>query len=264
MYDINVKVIKKGKNFFYIFFGMGLLFLIIFGGVFISIINTQKAVDSTTRSIRMIVEEDRDSDGDREYDKIFIYEVDGKEYECNGGSSYSRPTEYVEIIRYDKENPSTCIAGEENQPLWVFAIGFIVPVIFIIISVVNFAKIDKRVKMVKELNETGKLVKGIPYRMVPSGTVVNNVPILKPVIDYKLPSGSVIELQGDARFDRKTFDADGLVDLVIDESNPDNYFIDFEINRKDGNRDSDYYKIPEDEQQPKDPYQTNYGTYNGF
>lgn len=33
-----------------------------------------------------------------------------------------------------------------------------------------------------------------------------------------------------------------MVDLVIDESNSENYFIDFEINRLTGNFQSDYYK----------------------
>ena len=71
--------------------------------------------------------------------------------------------------------------------------------------------------------------------------VVNNVPIKRPVIDYTLPSGTVIQLYGDPRHDRKTADADGLVDLIIDESNYENYFIDFEINRLSGNLETDYY-----------------------
>ena len=32
-----------------------------------------------------------------------------------------------------------------------------------------------------------------------------------------------------------------MVDLVIDEANPNNYFIDFEINRLSGNLPTDYY-----------------------
>ena len=35
-----------------------------------------------------------------------------------------------------------------------------------------------------------------------------------------------------------------MVDLVIDESNPSNYFIDFEINRLSGNQSTDYYNQP--------------------
>lgn len=49
-------------------------------------------------------------------------------------------------------------------------------------------------------------------------------------------------MYGDARYDRKTFDSDGRVDLLIDENNPENYFIDFEINRINGNLPQDYYQ----------------------
>ena len=51
----------------------------------------------------------------------------------------------------------------------------------------------------------------------------------------------------------------GLVDLVIDENNPTNYFIDFDINRLGGNLPSDYYVEPKKEVEEKieDGYITN-------
>lgn len=51
--------------------------------------------------------------------------------------------------------------------------------------------------------------------------------------------GTQITLYGDSRNDRKLCDEDGLVDLLIDESSPDNYYIDFEINRLSGNLSQD-------------------------
>lgn len=53
-----------------------------------------------------------------------------------------------------------------------------------------------------------------------------------------------VKLKGDPRHDRKLIDTDGMVDLVIYESNPSNYFIDFEINRLSGNQSTDYYNQP--------------------
>ena len=102
-------------------------------------------------------------------------------------------------------------------------------------------KINKRVRIINELNQKGKLIKNLKYHLENSDITINNVKIQRPVVDYKLPSGSIITLYGDPRYDKKSFDSDGLVDLVIDESNPDNYFIDFEINRISGNLPSDYY-----------------------
>lgn len=42
------------------------------------------------------------------------------------------------------------------------------------------------------------------------------------VVDYILPSSSIVTLYGDVRNDRRSFDADGKADLLIDESNPEN------------------------------------------
>ena len=120
-------------------------------------------------------------------------------------------------------------------------ICMLIPLVFIIISSVNIHKISNRVKLIKELNTNGKLIKNLPYRLENTGMSVNGVQIQRPVVDYTLPSGSMITLYGDPRHDRKIADADGLVDLVIDENNPSNYFIDFDINRLTGNLPTDFY-----------------------
>ena len=135
---------------------------------------------------------------------------------------------------------------------------FILPILFMGIGISNFMRINKRIRVVKKLNKTGKLVKGLPYTMVKTGEKSNGRKILKPVIDYQLPDGTVVKLEGDHRYDFRTGDYDGLADLVIDESDPTKYFIDFEINRLGGNQPSDYFNPPE---QPKDPYSSNYGTF---
>ena len=121
----------------------------------------------------------------------------------------------------------------------------LLPLAFVIIAIVNMHKISKRIKLINELNQKGKLIKNLPYHLEGTGMSVNNIQIQRPVIDYTLPSGSVIKLYGDPRHDRKYADADGMVDLVIDENNPDNYFIDFEINRLSGNLPNDYYNNPQ-------------------
>ena len=186
MYDINLKVIKKGRGFYGIFFAVGLFFgAIMFMG---------------------LLEEG-----------------------------------FTEI-----------------SDLLVTIPFFILPISFMGIGVSNFMRINKRIRIVKNLNKTGKLVKGLPYRMERTGEKSNGRRILKPVIDYQLPDGTIVKLEGDNRYDFRTGDYDGLADLVIDESDPTKYFIDFEINRLGGNDSSDFSKIPTQE---KDPYSSNYGTF---
>lgn len=125
----------------------------------------------------------------------------------------------------------------------------VLPLIFIVVLVVNITKVIKRIKSINELNKKGKLVKNLPYHLENTSMAVNNVPIQMPVVNYSLPSGETVVLYGDPRHDKKIADADGMVDLVIDEDNPENYFIDFEINQISGNLPTDYYKQNENSSQ---------------
>lgn len=122
-----------------------------------------------------------------------------------------------------------------------FVFFVIFPGIFMVIGITNFIKVLFKLICVVRLNHFGKLVKSIPYEMVYTGIEVNGVPLYRPVINYVFPSGKCVMLKGEHRFDGMTDDGDGTVDMVIDEKYPNNYFIDFEINRLSGNIPSDYY-----------------------
>ena len=242
MYDIDLKNVKKGKRFYLMFLVVGILFLVIFGAVVISSFVKLKSLDKEVISDRVEVNSHIDSDGTRMYSPTYYYTVDGNMYACSSNSSSNvNPGTSNKKVYYKSSSPSTCMTEYSKSSNYMFLIFLIIPIIFIVVAVLNMKKIDKRIKIIEELNQTGKLVKNLPYRLVDTGMTVNNVRIKKPVVDYTLPSGTVIQLDGDARHDRKSFDADGMVDLVIDESNPNNYFIDFEINRITGNLPTDYY-----------------------
>lgn len=255
MYDINVKVIKKGNGFYLIFLLFGLVFLIVMGGIIISSNNKINSMDSQTTSTRVDIRT-HVSDGTRMYSPVYYYEVDGKEYSCNSSSSSSTyPSEKNGIVYYDSKNPSKCMTEYSKKGNNIILIFMIIPILFIGLAVINMIKISKRVKAVQELNKKGKLVKNLPYRLEDTGMTVNNVRIQRPVVDYTLPSGSIIKLLGDPRHDKKSADSDGMVDLVIDENNPDNYFIDFEINRLTGNLPQDFYISNNQSQQTQNQYQ---------
>lgn len=242
MYDISTKNVRKGKGFYYIFLAAGLLFLIILCAVLILSYSRLKSLDSTTTSTRVIINSHEDDEGNLLYSPTYYYSVDGEEYLCKSNVSSSiRPGAENKKVYYDSKNPSKCMTEYSKSSNKFLLIFFILPLVFIIVAVVNIRKVNKRVKLIKQLNENGKLVKNLPYHLENTGMVVNNIPIQRPVVEYTLPNGSTITLFGDPRNDRKSFDSDGMVDLVIDENNPDNYFIDFEINRLTGNLPSDYY-----------------------
>lgn len=244
MYDIDLKNVKKGKRFYGTFLFIGILFSLILTGVIILVSITNSKLDAEVMSSEVNIINDDDM-----YKKSYKYSVDGKEYTCVSSSSTSWiPKTENSIIYYESANPINCSTSSNFRTTLIIAIFYIVPAIFIIIAIINMKKVNKRVALINELNKNGKLVKGLTYHMEPTGMVVNNVTIMKPVVDYTLPSGSVIQLVGDPRHDRKDCDEDGLMDIIIDENNPDNYFIDFEINRISGNLPSDYYKKPMEQQ----------------
>lgn len=242
MYDIKTKNVKKGNSFYLLFLVVGLLFLVIIGWILISNYIKLNSLDSTTTSTKVVVNSHIDNDGGTMYSPTYYYTVNGVDYSCSSNSSSSKnPGTSNKKVYYDSKNPSRCMTEYSKSSNSFLFIILILPIAFIAMAITNMRKIGKRVKLIKELNTRGKLVKNLPYRLENSGLVVNNVPIQRPVVDYTLSSGSTITLYGDPRHDKKQADVDGMVDLVIDENNPDNYFIDFEINRLTGNLPTDYY-----------------------
>lgn len=242
MYDINTKNVKKGRKRCYIFLAIGLLLLVIIGGILASGYIKLISLDSSTTSTRVFVDSHKNDEGTKLYSPTYYYTVDGKEYNCSSSFSTNiNPGEENKTVYYDSNNPSKCITEYSILSNNLSLIFLIIPLLFIADAIVNMRKIRKRLKLINELNQRGKLVKNLPYHLEEPEAAESDAIIQRPVVEYTLSSGSTLTLYGDPRYDRKIADPDGMVDLVIDESNPNNYFIDFEINRLTGNLPSDYY-----------------------
>lgn len=243
MFDINLKNVKKGKSFYCIFLIIGIICLLILGGVFISSIIKLNNLDATVLSSKVEIKSYVNSDGEKKYYPIYEYRVKGEYYSCKSTNYTSFiPEKQNKIVYYDSKNPSKCMAEHSMSANYIILAFLIIPLTFITVAVVNIKKINKRIKKIENLNKTGKLIKNLPYRLEDTGMVLNNVPIQRPVIEYTISIGNTITLYGDPRHDKKYYDKDGMVDLLIDENNPENYYIDFEINRLAGNLEEDYYQ----------------------
>ena len=245
MYDINTKNVKKGKKFYAIFIVAGAIFMAVMLFIFIADLTHQSSLDSSVMSTSVEIKQHIDDEGSTMYSPVYTYEVDGKEYQCGSNSSSSiKPSSDNTTIYYDSKNPEDCYSEySKGANMWI--LGFmLIPILFIVIGVIFISKINKRVKKINELNQTGKLVKNLPYRLERSNIEINNRPLMKIVVDYRLSSGQTVTLEGDPIYENKIADEDNMVDLVIDENNPENYFLDFEINRISGNRSDDYYVDP--------------------
>ena len=242
MYDISTKNVRKGKNIYFVFLFVGFICLTFVTYYAYTTHQKKQTLDSSIMSTRVEITSYENDDGATMYSPIYYYVVGNQEYSCSSISSSSvMPSTENDTVYYEKANPSNCMSNYSKNENKLVILFFIVSIICIVVSIVNFRKINKRVKKIKELNEHGKLVKNLPYRLEETKMVINNVPILRPVVSYPLPSGTTITLYGDYRYDRKTNDDDGMIDLVIDEKDPSNYFMDYSINRISGNLTTDYY-----------------------
>ena len=205
---------------------MGLVFLIVTIVVNIYENNRMNSMNSSVMSTSYDNEEHMDSDSSTGimYKPVYTYYVNDKEYTCTSNISSS--------------NPIT--DGNTNN---IFNIVFIiVSLVLLVIGLILLFKNIKKINNIKYLNTHGKLVKGIPYSMQETNISVNNRRLLKIVITYTL-NGNTYTLSSEPRYDNKVNDSDNLVDLLIDENNPKNYYIDFEINRLSGNLPTDYYNM---------------------
>ena len=101
--------------------------------------------------------------------------------------------------------------------------------LFMYVGFNGMRKVDQKIIRYENLARYGTLSRGHRYSLEPTGSSSNGNRIMKIVVDYELPSGSLVRLESDGRYDLKVADSDGLVDVLIDLNDPNNYYIDFNI-----------------------------------
>lgn len=244
MYDISTKNLKKGiLNHLGFFIGGMFFVVIIFWDPVVKYVK-HLSMDSKTIGTRVELPNEGRVNEDQYFNALYYYKVDNHEYSCYKMETYSSTKHYDSnaTIEYNSKNPSKCMVGYEKQGIFALLLFSSLPLVFIIVSTIKMIKLNNRIKLIKQLNKNGKLIKDLPYELEYSNVKINGKKMYRPVINYQLSSGSVIQLKGDLRYDCKLSGDDEFVDLVIDENNPNNFFIDYDINRLSGNLPTDYYK----------------------
>lgn len=234
MYNIDYKNIKANYGFFLIFLVMGLTFFIIFGYFAIGGVFKKIGKEGMAECINIEIETIR-GDESTTYKPTFYYKVDGKSYaytlpySTNMNLKGMRNNQY---IYYDLDNPAKCVSAYETEITGTNIFIIIFVSIFPLIGVFGMVSTYKRVRNAKQLAKTGTLIKNLPYRLVRSGTKINGSSLPAILVEYTLPNGETKDFVSEARYDFKTRDEDGFVDLLIDLENPKNYYIDFNIDYK--------------------------------
>ncbi|MGE5456168.1 MAG: hypothetical protein ACM3O4_03590 [Ignavibacteriales bacterium] len=231
MYNIDYKNLRKEIYFGLPFILVGLLFFILLCFLTFSGLIKKMSMDKTVEAYKIDENGHYDSDGAYLYSPIFYYSVNGKEYECRiNYSSSSGVNSKQKNVYYNSANPQDCVTDYTVKPEIFMYFLCLFPIIFILVGFIQVNKCIKQIKKIKDLNMHGKLIKNLPYELVNSNYSINNRNIRAIKVIYKLPNGVETELIGNPRFDGKMTDEDGFVDLLIDEQNPENYYIDFNIN----------------------------------
>lgn len=230
MYKLDTKNIKKGMLFYLPFLLMGLLFFAVFGWLAFGGMITKAKLDGKIKATKIDTNCNTNSDGEYMCSPIYYYNVDGEEYECRVSfSSNIEVSGKQNMVYYDTKKPDSCVTDYTASPAWYMYLFSLFPLIFVFVGAKGIWGVKKKLDDIKKLSRYGKLIKGLKYTLEDTGISVNGVNIVAPAVDYTMSNGTVIHLIGDPRHDRKVLDEDGFVDLLIDEMNPDNYFIDFEI-----------------------------------
>ena len=232
MYEVDMRNVEATKKAGIALLIYGFIFLFAIGGYLLYNITTFMSMDSQVMSKRVEVES-YEGDEDTYYTPIYHYRVRGVEYSCKArNSSNVYPSTENKVVYYDSKNPERCYDTYSKNVNWIVIAVLIVVLLILWYGFTKLIKSNKKIKAIKELCQNGKLIKNLPYRLEDADFAgSDNKPLKKIVVDYKLPSGETVELYGDTRWDEKSSDDDGTVDLLIDENDPTKYFVDFEIKK---------------------------------
>lgn len=243
MFEIDKKNFKKRKKPAILLLFFGLIFVAV--GAFLPIRNMieKGKLDMETKATGVIENGHYDDEGSYMYSPIFTYRVRGEEYSCKSSVSSSFKPSTDTTIYYSSKDPSKCLSSYESKGDWLFLIFIGVGAVIMGCGVFMLVKTNGSLKKAKELANNGKLIKNMPYRLEGTNTYINGRNVQKIVVDYIMPNGTIKTCVGDPRYDLKTGDEDGLVDLLIDPNNPDNYYLDFDIQYKEG-ANVEFYKDP--------------------
>lgn len=254
MYSIDTSYIKKSKKPFILFVIFGVLFVVLCVTLFTINHVHGKAYDGKVKSTTVSVEKINDtSTGTETFKSTYIFKAeDGKEYTCDPNDiSDTYPGTNNKEVYYEKKNPTNCVVSKHMKYNSLLLFFSILPLLLTIIGLKSLKRINYELKALEILNKKGKLVKNLPYLLDYTGTFSKGAPVKRPVIKYVLENGAVLPLYGYKRKDRTYQDEGGVIDLVIDEENSDNFFIDFNINRLTGNLPTDFYTAPAGKQPDK-------------
>ena len=180
------------------------------------------------------------------YKKVYYFSVGGKEYSCVDdiySNSGNNDSEDSMTLYYNRDYPDVCTTGvvnESNINLLISVPFFLIP---IVILMVFFVRIKRKMKKIKKLSKCGKLVKNLKYLTIDLNVDKTELDS-KAGVNYKIRSaknkGYIVVAKykinnqehtfySDKIYDKKLFKEYSTIDLLINENDVNDYFLDFNI-----------------------------------
>lgn len=225
MYSID-NILKTNKLMYKIIFIFSLVFILFF-----SIIGLKDIIDVSSiynRKVKSNISEYIPTDNNM-YKKVYYFDADNRQFSCLDSVVINNKNNQIDkkTIYYNFEDPNVCttnIIKKTNLIVYIFIILLCIP---LLIGLIGMIKINKKLNKIKMLSKCGKLVKNLQYEVVEIKKKNGNI-LYKAKTKYKFKN-QVLILYSESIYDKKLFKEYPTIDLLINENDVNDYYLDFNI-----------------------------------
>ncbi len=225
MYSID-NILKTNKLMYKIIFIFSLAFILFFSIIGLKdIINVSSTYN---RKVKSNISEYIPTDNNM-YKKIYYFDADNRQFSCLDSVVINNKNNKIDkkTIYYNFEDPNVCttnIIKKTNLIVYIFIISLCIP---LLIGLIGMIKINKKINKIKMLSKCGKLVKNLQYEVVEIKKKNGNI-LYKAKTKYKVKN-QVLILYSESIYDKKLFKEYPTIDLLINENDVNDYYLDFNI-----------------------------------
>lgn len=225
MYSID-NILKTNKLMYKIIFIFSLAFILFFSIIGLKdIINVSSTYN---RKVKSNISEYIPTDNNM-YKKVYYFDADNRQFSCLDSVVINNKNNQIDkkTIYYNFEDPNVCttnIIKKTNLIVYIFIISLCIP---LLIGLIGMIKINKKLNKIKMLSKCGKLVKNLQYEVVEMKKKNGNI-LYKAKTKYKVKN-QVLILYSESIYDKKLFKEYPTIDLLINENDVNDYYLDFNI-----------------------------------
>lgn len=225
MYSID-NILKTNKLMYKIIFIFSLVFILFFSIIGLKdIINVSSTYN---RKVKSNISEYIPTDNNM-YKKVYYFDADNRQFSCLDSVVINNKNNQIDkkTIYYNFEDPNVCttnIIKKTNLIVYIFIILLCIP---LLIGLIGMIKINKKLNKIKMLSKCGKLVKNLQYEVVEMKKKNGNI-LYKAKTKYKVKN-QVLILYSESIYDKKLFKEYPTIDLLINENDVNDYYLDFNI-----------------------------------